>query len=126
MWVGHLWPPPFSMKLLRVLVLASLGLTPFASRAADATSPVDATQRNATFSPAGTLAPTVQKPQASHGLQSRRVEVPVLDKLPAAAGERRTPIDPKEAGEKPVQEKRSQRPRVVEVPLSDFSHRRPE
>ncbi|MEO5960266.1 MAG: hypothetical protein ABIZ49_07665, partial [Opitutaceae bacterium] len=122
-WVGHFWPRVLPMKLFRVVALASLSLAPAASRAAEATSPLDPAQRNAAFSPAATVTPAVQTPQSNRAVQDRRVETSVREKLPAAVGDRRAPIGLQEAEQKRVQEKQSQRPRVVDVPASAFNHR---
>jgi hypothetical protein len=111
------------MKLLRVLVLTHVGLIAVAARAADATSPVDATRRNETFSPTATAVPTAQTPQANRPVQDRRIEAPLLDKASAAVGERRAAVEATEATEKQVQEKQSRRPDVVETHASAFNRR---
>lgn len=92
-------------------------------RAADATSPVDYTQRNGTFAPSGSIAPEKSTPTTNSRVQEKRVEKPVVDKALAPVGDRRAPIDVTERREKAVREKTSQRPRAEEQPKSSFDHR---
>ena len=95
-----------------------------AARAADATAPIDYTQRNAPFAPASSVAPEKQTPQANETLQSKRVPTTTVDKTMSPVGDRRSAIDMKEAREKTVREKESQRPEKTEQPTSAFNQRR--
>lgn len=86
--------------ILRPLVVSAL----FASvgvRAADATSPVDAAQRNQAFAPQGSVTPSVQAPARAAGLQDKVIDKRELDKKTAdgVAG-RRAPVEVGETREK--------------------------
>jgi hypothetical protein len=106
------------MKLRRLAVLvpfAAIACAP-AAGAADATTPIDYTQRNAPFAPAGTVAPARQNPadKPAAAVQDRRFEKSALDKKTSPLGERRAPIDLTEAREKNVRDKDSRRPEKID------------
>lgn len=103
-----------------VLALALAG----AARAADATTPVDYTQRNDPFAP-GAAATTQKKntPQTNDTLQNKRVEKTTVEKQTAPLADRRAPITLEETREKSVREKESRRPETVEQPTSAFNHK---
>jgi hypothetical protein len=105
-------------------VIAGFALCAVVARAADATSPVDYTQRNTPFAPAGSIAPEKQAPKKNETLQEKRVPVTTIDKATSPLGERRAPIDVKETREKNVREKDSHRPETLEQPKSDYNQRR--
>ena len=112
------------MKLSGLIVRASLTLIGVAKLcAADATSPVDYTQRNTPYAPAATVSPDKKAPETNSTVQDKRVDKTLLDKKPAAVGDRRAPIDVTESREKNVREKDSHRPEKIEQPVSSFNHR---
>ena len=112
------------MKFSSLIVVASVGLCAAVfSRAADATTPVDYTDRNAPFAPSATVAPAKKSPQVNESVQDKRVEKNTVEKKPAAVGERRAAIDLTEAREKNIVEKNSHRPEKTEQPASRFDHR---
>lgn len=112
------------MKLPGLIALASLTLTGAGSaRAADATTPVDYTRRNTPFAPAANVTPDKQSPQTNATVQDKRVEKNIVDKQPAAVGDRRAAIDVQETRDKNIREKDSRRPEVVEQKLSSFNGR---
>ena len=112
------------MKLSGVIVVVSLGLcAAIFSRAADATTPVDYTDRNAPFAPSATVAPAKKSPQVNESVQEKRVEKNTVEKKTAVVGERRAAIDLTEAREKNIVEKNSHRPEKTEQPASRFDHR---
>jgi hypothetical protein len=92
-------------------------------RAADATSPIDYTQRNAPFSATGSVEPQKQAPLPNRTLQEKRVEKPSLEKQMAPLSERRANVEVKETREKDVREKNSHRPDTIEQPRSVYNHR---
>jgi hypothetical protein len=95
-------------------------------RAADATSPVDYTQRNAPFAPAADarVVPDQQKPVTNGVIQEKRVDKNLVEKTTAPHADRRAGIDVTETRDKHVREKESQRPAAQEQPTSAFNHRR--
>ena len=92
-------------------------------RAADATAPIDYTQRNATFAPEGSVAAEKRQPETNARIQDKRVEPGTVDRKPAAVGDKRAAIDVEEAKEKRIREKDSRTPGKVEQPDSRFNHR---
>ena len=112
------------MKLPGLILLASLTLTGATTAwTADATSPVDYTQRNNPFAPAATVAPDKKAPETNPTVQDKRVDKTVLDKKLAAVGDRRAAVDVKETQDKTIREKDSHRPEKVEQPISTYNHR---
>lgn len=112
------------MKLPALIVLASLTLSgALAARAADATTPVDYTQRNAPYAPGAGVTPEKKAPEKNTTVQDKRVDKTVLDKKPSTVGDRRAAVDVQESREKNVREKDSRRPEKIEQPMSAFNHR---
>lgn len=103
-----------------VVFVAVLGL---AARAADATTPIDYTQRNAPFAPAPAAPPPKQSPEVNATVQRKRVEPPTIEKPAAALGDRRAPLAVEETRAKTVREKQSRRPEGEEQPISPFNHK---
>lgn len=108
--------------------LKALGFIPFVAAvafAADATTPVDYTQRNAPFAPAAptAVAPEKQKPAANSAVQEKRFETPTIERKLAPQAGQRAAIDVTESREKAVKPKVTQRPDVREQPTSAFNHR---
>lgn len=105
-------------------IAASLGLLGApAVRSADATAPVDYTQRNQPFAPAATVTPDKKELPRADAVQGKRVEKTTVDKQPAAVGDRRAPIAVEETRDKNVREKNSSRPETVAQPMNAFNHR---
>lgn len=112
------------MKLPGRIACASLTLIgATAVRAADATSPVDYTQRNTPFAPTAPVVPVKKAPETNAVVQEKRVDKTVVDKKPAAVGDRRAAVDVTETREKTIRDKDSRRPETVERSLSAFNHR---
>ncbi len=93
--------------------------------AADATSPVDATQRNGAFQPGSTVNPDRRTPteQANRTVQDKRVEPPVIDRTMSPESGLRAASAVQDAREKSVIERDSHRPETVERTMSDYNHR---
>ena len=115
----------FAMKPSGLVILASSVLLLAAARAADATSPVNAAQRNAPFAPGAAAASTPAKktPVTNEVVQEKRVEKATINKLTSPLAERRAALEIQEARPKNVQEKDSRRPETVEHTTSTFNHR---
>ena len=112
------------MTLPGLIVFGGLTLAgAMIARAADATSPVDYAQRNTPFAPAATVAPAKQLPETNATVQEKRVDKTLVDKKPAAVGERRAAIELQEAREKTIRVKDSHRPEKLEQPMSALNHR---
>jgi hypothetical protein len=111
----------FAMRQSGYLVLA---FALVGARAADATTPVDYTQRNDQFAP-GAAATTQKKdtPQTNDTVQNKRVEKTTVEKKNAPLADRRAPITLEEAREKSIREKDSRRPEKVEQPTSALNHK---
>lgn len=110
------------MRPRGLIVLGSLVVFAGMARGADATTPIDYTQRNSPFAPGGTYSAEKQTPATNSAVQEKRVETTTVEKKPAAVGERRAAIEIKEAREKSVREKDSHRPEKIEVPNSTYNH----
>lgn len=112
------------MKTSGLAVILILGAGTWSGRAADATSPIDYTQRNTPYAPGGSVAPQKQSPASNRAVQQdKRVEKPEIEKSLAPVGERRAGIGVTETREKPVREKDSRRPDVVEHKASAYDHK---
>lgn len=112
------------MKLPGLIVLSILTLNgAMTARAADATTPVDYTQRNTPFAPAAGVVPDKKTPETNATVQEKRVDKTVLDKKPAAVGDRRAAIDVQETREKNIRDKDSRRPEKLDQPMSAYNHR---
>jgi hypothetical protein len=108
-----------------LIALAMISFGGANGRAADATSPVDYTQRNAPFAPVAgaTVVPEKQTPATNPSVQDKRFEQTTLEKKTAPQAERRAGVEVKEEREKQVWEKKSHRPETREQPTSAFNHR---
>ncbi len=106
-------------------LLAGVLLAAVSGWAADATSPVDAAQRNGPFQPGSTVNPDRRTPtdQANRTVQDKRVEPPVVDRTMAPQSGLRAAIAVQEAREKNMIERDSRRPETVERTMSDYNHR---
>lgn len=113
----------FDAKFCSLIGLTLGGLGATAVLASDATSPVDYTQRNAPFTPAGTITPETKRPEVDARVQDKRVEKTLVDRKVSGLGEQRAPVSVQEAREKVVREKESRRPEAREQPLSSLNHR---
>lgn len=112
------------MKTSGLIVLASLTVMGLAAaRAADATTPVDYTQRNTPYAPGASVEPDKKTPEKNETLQEKRFDKTTVEKKPAAVGDRRAPVELKEAKDKNVKEKDSHRPEKVEQSMSKYNHR---
>lgn len=113
------------MKRSGSVLLVSVGLALGVARGADATSPLDLTERNAPFAPGSSVQqPDKRAPEINQTTQQKRVTPPTVDKKPAAVGERRAPIEVTETREKNIQEKQTRTPEKVEQPKSRFDQQR--
>jgi hypothetical protein len=105
------------------IALAACGLCLTGLRAADATTPIDYSQRNTPYAPAETVTPEKQNPSTNQGLQEKRVETTTVEKKTAPQADRRARTEVKETKEKQVLEKDSHRPEKLEQPTSAYNHR---
>lgn len=111
------------MRRSSFVILAGVAWGGAAAWAADATRPIDYTQRNDAFLPQ----PQVQSGKRTPGAEvvpQPRVTPPKVDKPAAAVGERRAAIDVTEARDKRVHEKNSREPEKVEQPRSAYDQQR--
>ncbi len=115
----------FAMKPSGLVLIALSVIIFAAARAADATSPVNAAERNAPFAPAAgtSVTPPKQTPTLNETVQEKRVEKSTIDKRTAPLADRRAAVEITEAQKKNVIEKDSRRPEIVEQSTSAFSHR---
>lgn len=112
------------MKLPGFIVLVSLTVNGLATaRAADATTPVDYTQRNSPYAPAASVTPDKKTPETNTTVQEKRVDKTTVEKKPAAVGDKRAAVDVKEMKEKNVREKDSHKPEKIDQPMSSLDHR---
>jgi hypothetical protein len=110
------------MRTRGFFLLGTLAVFAVLARGADATTPIDYTQRNGPFAPAGSYSAEKQTPTTNAAVQEKRVDTKTVEKKPAVVGERRAAIELKEAKEKQVREKDSHRPEKIDVPNSAFNH----
>jgi len=105
--------------------LALAGFCPVVIVAADATSPVDYTQRNTPYAVGGSTAvmPEKQTPVPNAAVQEKRFEKTMVEKPTAPIAGRRAGIEIKEMRDKTVWEKDSHRPAGREQPTSSYDHR---
>jgi hypothetical protein len=112
----------FAMKVSSVLVLAGVTIMA-AARAADATTPVDYTQRNTPFA-AGSTVPVEKKTlPTADAVQEKRMDLPTRDKPAASIGVQRAAVDVTETRAKTIVAPESHRPETRERPLNAFNHR---
>lgn len=113
------------MKPPTFIVLACALAGPATVGAADATSPVDATQRNPRFVPGEPVVPEKQAPadRSVSQIQDRRFETTVRERAVAPQSGQRAAIDVQETREKNIRDKDSHRPEAVEQPRSQFNQR---
>lgn len=113
------------MKRSGLAAFASVILGVAISRAADATSPVDYSQRNTPFAPGADAAviPDKKTPTVNSRVQDKRVDKTTIDKKVAPQADQRAGIEVKETREKNVQAKDSHRPEAREYQQSAFNHR---
>ena len=95
-----------------------------AARAADATSPIDYTDRNVPFTPGGNVQPNKRTPEINQATQQKRVTPPTVEKQQSAIGERRAAIDMTESRDKVVHEKEVRTPEKLEQPKTGFDQQR--
>lgn len=111
------------MKSRTIAVIAGLAFVAVYARAADATTPVDYTQRNEPYAPAESITAQKQKPATNSSVQDKRVNAPALDKKPSPLRDREAAIDVKEARPKHIRVKDTHRPEAIEHATSEFNHR---
>jgi hypothetical protein len=115
----------FALQLSGLILTGSMigGAPAFA---ADATTPVDLTQRNSGYAPSGATALPAEKkaPLKNETLQDKRVDKTTIEKQLAPAADRKSSIDVKESRDKTVREKDSHRPETREQPTSAFNNRK--
>lgn len=112
------------MKLRRLAVFFAAFTGVSAAGAADATTPIDYTQRNAPFAPGGGVTPEKQNPaDKTAPVQDKRVDKTTVEKKSSPLGDRRAAVDMTEAREKNVREKDSHRPEKSEQPVSAMNHK---
>lgn len=105
-------------------LLMFVSALPLSARAADATSPVDYTQRNEAYAPAASVPVQKKEMPKAEALQSRKVEKQVNDrKLLDAPGERRAGIEMGEAREKNVVDKDVRQPEKLERQISAYNQK---
>ncbi len=93
-------------------------------RGADATRPVDYTDRNTPFAPESGVKPPVQSPAIAEDLQSKRVTPAVINQKSSPLGDRKAAIDVSETRPKSVQEKAVKSPEAKSPSRNDLTDRR--
>ena len=106
------------------VVLASMCVIFSGSHAANATRPIDYTERNATFAPDATLNPTTRAPVIANEIQRKRVDPPMVDQATVPAGESSAPLDVVESRDKLVQPKVTLSPEKTAPELSALGKKR--
>lgn len=116
---------PSVMRTLPLARLAIFCAGGALAGAADATSPVDATQRNQAFGVSTTVAPEKQSPadRANSRVMEQKYETGTVEKKLAPVGGERAAIELREARDKTVIEKDSSRPEAKERQLSSYNQR---
>jgi hypothetical protein len=112
------------MKRSSFVIFAGFAWSGAAAWAADATRPIDYTERNAIFAPRNGQPPADKRSPAAELLPPRRVEPAKVEKPAAAVGERRAAIDPTETREKALIEKNTRTPEKVDTPKSGYDQQR--
>ena len=110
------------MKPSAIAVLATLGIGVMSAAAADATSPIDYTQRNKPYVPAESVVPEKQTPATNGRVQEKRVEKTMVEKQKSSLGEREAAVEVKESRPKQVRDKEPYSTQVIEHTTSDFNH----
>jgi hypothetical protein len=108
------------------LIIASLSLLGFSPmRGAEATAPVDYTQRNQGFAPGGASVVLLEKMDLPRDatMQDKRVEKTTVAQQLAAVGARSATVDVQETREKNLREFNSHRPDAAGQPMSALNHR---
>lgn len=93
---------------------------------ADATRPIDYTNRNTPFAPEAGVKPSVKSPAVVDGLQNKRVTPAVIDRKSSSLGDRKAAVDVSETRPKSVQEKVVQSPDAKKPTRNDMTDRRSE
>ena len=114
---------PFAFKSPTLVFLAASVLWVSSGSAADATRPIDCTDRNEPYAPAESIASKKQKPSGNSAVQDKRVDHPTLEKKKSGLREREAPLDVRETHSKEVREKQSHRPEAIEHPKSGYNQR---
>lgn len=114
---------PSALNTSRLAVIATLGLGVGLALGADATRPIDYTERNQPYAPNESVAPQKQRPAANDRVQEKRVEKVIVEKQNSTVLKREGPMEVKETRPKEVREKITRRPEVIEHTTSDFNHR---
>jgi hypothetical protein len=94
--------------------------------AAEATRPIDASQRNTTFEAGATVVPDKQSPggNVNAGVQEQRFETTVIDRKTAPMAGQRAALDVQETREKNVRPMASTRPEVRAQPKSVYNQKK--
>ena len=106
------------------VALAAFGFTKLC--AADATTPIDYTQRNGSFAPGNDTRASSekQKPAVNSSVQEKRVTPGTVEKKTAPQADQRAGFQVKETRDKQVQPKDSHRPEAREHQASAYDHQR--
>ena len=109
------------MKLSTLAAISSLATCVLSSAGADATSPIDYTQRNRPYAPGESVPGPKRKPEAA--VQAPRIEKGTVEKRVAPLREREAPVEVQETRPKHVRDKVSARPEAMPTPKSEFDQR---
>ena len=110
------------MKVSSLLAAASFVFLPL-SRAADATTPVEYTQRNGAFAPAASIPIEKKTLPNADAVQGKRPTMPVVERIDAPVGERRAAIEVTEAQPKNVRPAEVHPAQATAQPLNAYNHR---
>jgi hypothetical protein len=114
---------PFALKSPTIAFIATWGFCVSSGVSADASRPIDYTDRNQPYAPAESIASEKQKPVKNGAVQDKRVDKPTLEKQNSSLREREAPMEVKEMRPKEVREKKSHRPEVIEHSTSHYNQR---
>jgi len=116
--------PPIIWVRSAVCIPGLLSVCCEAAWAADATTPVDYTQRNEAFAPAASVPVQKKEMPTADGIQGRKVEKPVNDrKMLPAPGDGRAAIEVGETRDKTVVDKNVRQPEKIERQISGFNQK---
>jgi hypothetical protein len=106
------------------VLFVGLGFSVAAAHGADATAPIDFTQRNAPYATGSTVESEKRRPVIDETVQQKRVTPDVIDKKSAPISDRRAAIDLTETRAKVVHEKDVRLLEKIDVPKSRYDQQR--
>lgn len=114
------------MRLHTIAFFVSAGVAGLTGFAAEATRPIEATDRNTTFEPNATIAPEKQAPgaQLDSRVQDQRFDTTVVDRKMAPTSGQKSTLEVQETRDKKIVPKDSSRPEAQEQSRSAFNQKK--